>query len=191
MILCFQLCGNSLGKGPFLFQHDNAPMHKVRSIQRWFVVIGVEELDWPGQSTVLNPIEHLWDELERRLRARPNRPTSVPDLTNALVAEWKQIPAAIFQHLVESLPRRVEAVIAAKGTPTPSSCPWFWNEMLTEQVPTYFWPFSVHTNGIVICVGVTRVKQLVWANRSIHLTDVTSKLSEIHLSKCSGRFLNY
>ena len=94
-------------------------MHKVRSIQKWFVEIGVEELDWPAQSSDLNPIEHLWNELERRLRARPNRPTSVPDLTNALVAEWKQIPTAMFQHLVESLPRRVVVVIAAKGTLTP------------------------------------------------------------------------
>jgi hypothetical protein len=32
-----------------------------------------------------------------------------------LVAEWKQVPAAMLQHLVEILPRRVEAVIAAKG----------------------------------------------------------------------------
>ena len=40
-------------------------------------------------------------------------PTSVPDLTNALVVEWKQVPAAMFQHLVDSLLRRVEAVIAA------------------------------------------------------------------------------
>ena len=35
------------------------------------------------------------------------------------VAEWKQVPAAMFQRLVESLPRRVKAVIAAKGGPTP------------------------------------------------------------------------
>ena len=41
------------------------------------------------------------------------------DLTNTLVTEWKQVSAAMFQHLVESLPRRVEAVIAAKGKPTP------------------------------------------------------------------------
>jgi hypothetical protein len=39
----------------------------------------------------------------------------VPDFTKAFVAEWKQVPAAMFKHLVESLPRRVEAVIAAKG----------------------------------------------------------------------------
>jgi hypothetical protein len=38
----------------------------------------------------------------------------VPDLTNDLVAEWRQIPAAMFQHLVESLPRKVAAVVAEK-----------------------------------------------------------------------------
>ena len=32
-------------EGSFLFQHDNAPVHKVRSIQKWFVEISVEELD--------------------------------------------------------------------------------------------------------------------------------------------------
>ena len=78
-----------------------------------------EELDWPAQSLDLNPIKHLWDEMERRLRDRPNNPTPVPNHTNALVADWKQVPAAMFQHLVESLPRRVEAVIAAKEEPTP------------------------------------------------------------------------
>ena len=79
----------------------------------------MEELDWPAQNPDLKPIEHLWDELEHRLRARPNHPTSVTNLTNVLVAEWKQDPAAMFQHLAESLPRRVEAVIAAKRGPTP------------------------------------------------------------------------
>jgi hypothetical protein len=39
----------------------------------------------------------------------------VPDIANAVVAEWKQVPTAMFQHLVESLLKRVEAVIAAKG----------------------------------------------------------------------------
>ena len=53
------------GEGPFLFQHNNATVHKARSIHKLFVEIGVEELDWPAQSLDLNSIKHLWDELER------------------------------------------------------------------------------------------------------------------------------
>ena len=75
----------------------------------------MEELDWPAQSLGLIPMEHLFDELERRLRARPSRPTSVPDLTNALLEEWSNISIDTLLNLVESLPRRVEAGIAAKG----------------------------------------------------------------------------
>jgi hypothetical protein len=92
------------GKGPFLFQYDNALVHKARSIQKWFVEIGEEKLDWAAQSPVFNPIEYPWSELEL-LR--------VLDLTNALVAEWKHVPAAKFQH----------RVIAAKGGPTLYKCP--------------------------------------------------------------------
>ena len=44
--------------------------------------------------------------------------TSVPDLINALLEEWSNIPTDTLLNLVDSLPRRVEAVIAAKGGPT-------------------------------------------------------------------------
>ena len=75
----------------------------------------VEDLDWPAQSPDLNPIEHLWDEYERRLRARPSCATSVPGLTNALLEERSNIPIDTLLNLVDGLPRRVEAVIAVKG----------------------------------------------------------------------------
>ena len=108
------------GEGSFLFQHDNGPVHKARSIQKWFVKISVEDLDWPAQSPDRNPIKPLWDELECRLRARSNRPTSVPAHTNALMAEWKEASQhSNVQYLVNSLPRKVGAVIAAKTVPTP------------------------------------------------------------------------
>jgi hypothetical protein len=40
-------------------------VHEALSIQKWFVEIAEEELDWPAQGPDLNPIEHFWDELER------------------------------------------------------------------------------------------------------------------------------
>lgn len=55
----------------------------------------------------------LWDELRHWLHPRPPRPTSVPDLTNALVTEWTQVPAATLHNLVGSLPRRLEVTITA------------------------------------------------------------------------------
>ena len=38
------------GEGTFLFQHDNCPVPKAWSIQKWFVEIGVEKLDWPSET---------------------------------------------------------------------------------------------------------------------------------------------
>jgi hypothetical protein len=78
----------------------------------------VPEMDWPTQSPNLNLIEHLWDELEYRLRSRPKRHTSLTALATALQEEWAVIPLETFRHRVENLPGRVRAVIKAKGRPT-------------------------------------------------------------------------
>ena len=87
-------------------------------MKTWMSEFGVEDLDWPAQSSDLNPMEHLYDELKGRLQSRPSHPTSVPDLTNALLEEWSNIPIDTLLNLVDSFPRIVEAVIAAKGGPT-------------------------------------------------------------------------
>jgi hypothetical protein len=79
------------------------PAINQRSVREWFVD-NIPEMDWPAQSPDLNPIEHLWDELERRLLSRPQRPTSLTALATALQEEWAAIPPETFTHLVESPP---------------------------------------------------------------------------------------
>lgn len=79
---------------------------------------GVEKLGWSAESPDLNPF-YLWEELEWRRQARPSCLTSASDFTNLLLEEWSKIPMNPLLNLVESLPRRVEAVIAVMAGPTP------------------------------------------------------------------------
>ncbi|GFU90171.1 transposable element Tc1 transposase [Trichonephila clavipes] len=106
------------GEGPFLFQQDNFSIHTSRLSQTLFHKMGVQELDWPSQSFSLSPIELIWDELERILRSQPNRPFSLKALTSAVIDAWKAIPMVTYQNLAESLLKRVQAVIHAKGGQT-------------------------------------------------------------------------
>lgn len=76
-----------------------------------------------GQPEVadINPIEYLLDELECRLRTRPQRPTAKNKLFAVLLEEWRSILESTYRKLVESMSRRVKVVIAAKGGPTTNS----------------------------------------------------------------------
>ncbi|GFX65393.1 hypothetical protein TNCV_4475131 [Trichonephila clavipes] len=66
--------------------------------------MGVQEQDSPSQSPDLSPIEHLWDELERRLRSQPNRPSSLQALTSAVMDAWKAIPMVTYRKLMKVFP---------------------------------------------------------------------------------------
>jgi transposase len=54
----------------FIFQHNNAPCHKAKVLSTWLEENNITVLDWPPQSPDMNPIEHLWDVLETKLKAR-------------------------------------------------------------------------------------------------------------------------
>ncbi|KAJ8875559.1 hypothetical protein PR048_023455 [Dryococelus australis] len=102
------------GMDPCYFQDDNARCHVSRATMQWYTDNNVRRLDWPVQSPDLNPIKHLWDELDRRVRARQARPKSIAQLMEWLQEEWRQISVDALQTLVESMPERVAAVIAAR-----------------------------------------------------------------------------
>ncbi|XDV42643.1 hypothetical protein PO909_011266 [Leuciscus waleckii] len=101
------------------FQQDNAPCHKARIISNWFLEHDNEftVLKWPPQLPDLNPIERLWDVVERELRVLDVHPTNLHQLQDAILSIWANISKECFQHLVESMPR-IKAVLKAKGGQT-------------------------------------------------------------------------
>ena len=102
------------------FQQDNARPHTARITVTYFNNQNIRTLPWPSLSPDLSPIEHLWDELDRRLRVRnvppPHPPSATPDELFAVLQEdWETITRQTIQHLIASMPRRCRAVIQANG----------------------------------------------------------------------------
>ncbi|KAG2466993.1 ARI3A protein, partial [Polypterus senegalus] len=65
------------------------------------------------KSPDLNPIEHVWDLLDRRVRDRAIPPRNVQELAGALVEEWANISQQELTNLVQSMRRRCTAVLQA------------------------------------------------------------------------------
>jgi len=98
-----------------IFQHDNDPKHKCKMATTWLKDHGLQVLSWPAQSPDLNPIEHLWAHLKRRVADYEDPPKGILELWGRVQEEWDKIGAEVCQKLIFSMPRRIEAVLKAKG----------------------------------------------------------------------------
>ena len=71
---------------------------------------------WPSQSPDLNPIENFWAAVEKKVRKRKYR--SADELFQGLQAAWESVPEDFCRTMVDSMNRRCQAVIKAKGFAT-------------------------------------------------------------------------
>ena len=99
----------------FIFQQDNDPKHTSKMAAKWFEGQEINILDWPAQSPDLNPIEHLWHLLKRRILGYERPAAGVWELWERASVEWGKITEEECQRLIESMPRRLGAVIKANG----------------------------------------------------------------------------
>ncbi|GFX10542.1 transposable element Tc1 transposase [Trichonephila clavipes] len=105
--------------GPFLdglpgtiFQQDNARLHTARIAQDF--LRHFQTFPWPAHSPDLSPVEHVGDHLKRQMPSCH----SVHDLELAVQDLWAHLPQDSIRCLINSMPDRVAACIAAEGGPT-------------------------------------------------------------------------
>ena len=102
--------------GPGLtFQHGNARPHTAALTRNVLQNAGIPVMAWPSLSPDMNPIEHVWDELGRRVRNRVNASQTLQALEHALVDEWRRLPVQFFTRLLRCTRRRCQAVYQAQG----------------------------------------------------------------------------
>ena len=105
-------------RGTSIFQHDGAPCHRAKLVKTWLERQAFSELpNWPGSSPDLNVIENCWAVMKTKVAAKS--PSSYKELCEAIKEVWtREITQDYCASLVASMPRRIKAVLDARGLTT-------------------------------------------------------------------------
>ncbi|GFT41303.1 transposable element Tcb2 transposase [Trichonephila clavipes] len=103
----------------FLLLVDNAPCYRIVAPEQLLESEDIERMDWPARSPDLNPIEHVWDFLGRRLAARTLPPVTIRELRLALQDEWATMLQQLIDILILSMGRRCKTCLPVMGDHIP------------------------------------------------------------------------
>lgn len=108
-----EMCGER-----WVFQQDNASIHRSNYTKFWMEQNGVVVMDWPAKSPDLNIIENVWGVLARKVYKNARQFSDVERLLECVVECWNEISDDYLRTLYGSIPARLMDVLLRKGAKT-------------------------------------------------------------------------
>ncbi len=132
-------------------------------------------IEWPGICPDLNPFEHMWGILKQKVQK--HHVSNIQQLRDVIREEWKRTPATTCAALVNSMPRRIKAVLDNNGAPTKY---WHFGHSLTCSLRVYSFLLPVIWTIMVICWVIFRgqyictyyYSKIYPSGLSLHLLDI-------------------
>ncbi|GFW13688.1 transposable element Tcb2 transposase [Trichonephila clavipes] len=103
----------------FILMDDNCRPHRANLVGDFLFEEGIVRMECSMCSPDMNPIEHVWDALGRRVAGRQIPPQNLQELERALLEEWDRIPQLVIYSLIDSMPQRCSTLLVVRGNHTP------------------------------------------------------------------------
>ncbi|GFX88951.1 transposable element Tcb2 transposase [Trichonephila clavipes] len=103
----------------FILMDDNCRSHRANLVEDFLFEEGIVRMEWPACFPDMNPIEHVWDALGRRVAGRQPPPQTLRELKRALLEEWDRIPQLVINSLIDSMPQRCSTLLTVRGNHIP------------------------------------------------------------------------
>ncbi|GFV74190.1 uncharacterized protein TNCV_2849091 [Trichonephila clavipes] len=91
---------------------DNILHRRLEEHGRYFMYIILQ-----AQSPNLNPIENMWNGIERGIRQPDSVPSILKTLQSVILPIWSKTFHTTYQHLLDPIPRNIHAEIRVKDSP--------------------------------------------------------------------------
>ncbi|GFT58892.1 transposable element Tcb2 transposase [Trichonephila clavipes] len=163
--------------GPnFLFMDDNERPHRTLAVDELLESEDITRMDWPAYSTDLNPIEHVWDALGRRIAARLHHPENTQQRKQMLIEEWALLPQEMLHQLV--------LIVAIGATPGQNIVIFIDSEAAIKTLSGYnLFPSKLEFEckqfiNSFLCTGREVVLQWIPSHCGFHGSEQANKLAK-------------
>ncbi|GFW70814.1 transposable element Tcb2 transposase [Trichonephila clavipes] len=103
----------------FILMDDNCRPHHGNLVEDFLFEEGIVRMEWPEYFPNMNPTDHVWDALGRRVAGLQPPSQTIQELERALLEEWDRISQLMINSLIDSMPQRCSTLQAVHGNHTP------------------------------------------------------------------------